>query len=50
MPYWQHPGKPRLRYAYDSDENVSKDEPDFEIPAGEDHKYGYIRGIRVKYL
>ncbi|CAO2196240.1 unnamed protein product, partial [Urochloa humidicola] len=49
-PYWCHPDKPRLRYAYDSDEYISKDEPDSEIPPGEESKYGYIRGIRVKNL
>ncbi|XP_037452116.1 uncharacterized protein LOC119322716 isoform X2 [Triticum dicoccoides] len=52
MPCWRHPDKPCRRYPYHCDEYVtkSKDEPDIEIPPGEEFRYGYIRGKRYRYL
>lgn len=50
MPCWRDPDDPSWTYPNDWDNNAPRDEPDIEIPPGEEFRYGYINGKRYGNL
>uniref|UniRef100_M8B2R3 Uncharacterized protein n=1 Tax=Aegilops tauschii TaxID=37682 RepID=M8B2R3_AEGTA len=50
MPCWRDPDDPSWSYPDDWITDAPRDEPNIEIPPGEEFRYGYIRGTRYRNL